>query len=174
MKTWINKMKTGIENAYIRSVKVKDVRILILIIILGIIFHMGYSKIEIDGDSMESTYKEGDKVLINKITHKLTMPELKEVIVFYDPSDDCVLIKRIIALPYDSVEIIEGLVLVNDQPLLDEYSTNPLIDHAIGEEYVNRKKIYLNNEEYYVIGDNRSETWYGIVTQENIIGTVSD
>jgi signal peptidase I len=167
-------MKININKASEKDVFIKDIRILVLIIILGIIFHLGYSKIKIDGDSMESTYKEGDEVLVNKITHKLTTPELREVIVFYDPFDDCILIKRIIALPHDSVEIIGGLVLVNDKPLLDEYSATPLADHAIGEDYVNREKIYLNDDEYYVIGDNRSGTWFGVVKKENIIGTVSD
>lgn len=167
-------MKINIDKASEKDVFIKDIRILVLIIILGIIFHLGYSKFEIDGDSMESTYKEGDKVLVNKITHKLTTPELKEVIVFYDPIDDCILIKRIIALPNDSVEIIEGLVLVNDKPLLDEYSAALLVDHLRGQDYVNRKKIYLNDDEYYAVGDNRSGTWFGVVKKENIIGTVSD
>ena len=80
-------MKINIDKASEKDVFIKDIRILVLIIILGIIFHLGYSKFEIDGDSMESTYKEGDKVLVNKITHKLTTPELKEVIVFYRSYD---------------------------------------------------------------------------------------
>ena len=71
------------------------------------------------------------------------------------------------------VEIIEGLVLVNDKPLLDEYSAALLVDHLRGQDYVNRKKIYLNDDEYYAVGDNRSGTWFGVV-KENIIGIVSD
>ena len=65
--TWMNKMKTKLETTHIRDVKIKDIRILALIIILGIIFHIGYGYFLIDGDSMESTYKEGDKLLVNKI-----------------------------------------------------------------------------------------------------------
>jgi signal peptidase I len=174
MKSWINKMETGLENAQKRSVKVKDMRILMLIIILGIIFHIGYAYFLVDGDSMESTYKEGDKLLVNKITYNFLTPDKGDVIVFYTPLEKEVLIKRIVALPYDTVEIIEGLVLVNDKPLSDEYSRALLMDHTIGKEYVNRKKIYLSYEEYYAIGDNRSGTWFGVVQKEEIIGYVPE
>ena len=64
MKNWINKMKIRIDGAGVRSVKIKDIRVFFLMIILGIIFHIGYSYYLIDGHSMESTFKEGEKLLI--------------------------------------------------------------------------------------------------------------
>ncbi len=174
MKNWINKMKTYIDNAGVRSVKIKDIRVFFLMIILGIIFHLGYSYYLIDGDSMESTFKEGEKLLVNKITYNFSTPDKGDVVVFYNPYEEEVLIKRIVALPYDSVEIIEGLVMVNDKPLMDKYSKNLLVDHIIGKEYVNMEKIYLSDDEYYVIGDNRSGTWFGVILEEDIIGYVPE
>lgn len=187
--TWMNKMKTKLETAHIRDVRIKDIRILALIMILGIIFHIGYGYFLIDGNSMESTYKEGDKLLVNKITYNFTHPELNDVIVFYDPMDNTVLIKRIIALPNDSVEIIEGIIFVNDAPLVDEHSFSPIatllvevdgtpsIDWRTGEQiyqYANASKIYLENDEYFAIGDNRTASWFGTVKKENIIGSISE
>ena len=67
MKRWLSKMNMSLKNAKMKSVKVRDVRILILIIIFAIIFHIGYDYLLVDGDSMSSTYKEGDKLFVNKI-----------------------------------------------------------------------------------------------------------
>jgi len=185
----MNKMKTKLETAHIRDVRIKDIRVLALIMILGAIFHIGYGYFLIDGNSMESTYKEGDKLLVNKITYNFTHPELNDVIVFYDPMDNSVLIKRIIALPNDSVEIIQGVIFVNDAPLVDEHSFSPIatllveadgtpsLDWRTGEQiyqYANVSKIYLENDEYFAIGDNRTASWFGTVKKENIIGSISE
>lgn len=174
MKRWLSKMNISLKNAKMKSVRIKDIRVFFLMIILGIIFHMGYSYYLIDGDSMESTFKEGEKLLVNKITYNFSTPDKGDVVVFYNPYEEEVLIKRIVALPYDSVEIIEGIVMVNDKPLMDEYSKNLLVDHIIGREYVNIKKIYLSYNEYYVIGDNRSGTWFGVILEGDIIGYVPE
>ena len=182
MKRWLSKMNISLKNAKMKSVKVKDVRILILIIIFAIIFHIGYDYLLVDGDSMSSTYKEGDKLFVNKITYKYHSPERGDIIVFYDPWDDAVLIKRIVALPYETVEIIDGVVLINDKPLNDHYSGELLLSHTLqykNEEkprvyYANTSKNYLKSNEYYAIGDNRDETWFGIVLEEYIIGQVAE
>ena len=103
--------------------------------------------------------------------------------------DDSVLIKRIIALPNDSVEIIEGVIFVNDAPLVDKHSFTPIAtllvdvdgapskDWRTGEQiyqYANAAKIYLENDEYFAIGDNRTASWFGTVEKENIIGSISE
>ena len=51
---------------------------------------------------------------------------------------------------------------------------NLLVDHLRGVRLCKQKKIYLNDDEYYAVGDNRSGTWFGVVKRENIIGIVSD
>mgnify|MGYP003110948764 FL=1 len=182
-------MKTKLDTAHIRDVKIKDMRIFLLILILGIIFHIGFANFKVDGESMESTYEKGERLLVNKIVYKFSPPELGDVIVFYDPKDDTVLVKRIIALPKDIVEIIEGVIFVNGVPLLDEYSSGligvllvnaegkPYINWKTGElvyEYSNLSKQYLREDEYYAIGDNRTASWFGIVKEENIIGIIVD
>jgi len=175
-------MNISLKNAKMKSVKVRDVRILILIIIFAIIFHIGYDYLLVDGDSMSSTYKEGDKLFVNKITYKYHPPERGDIIVFYDPWDDAILIKRIVALPYETVEIIEGVVLVNDKPLNDYHSSQLILNHTLQykheEEprvyYANTGKNYLKSNEYYAIGDNRNATWFGIVLEEYIIGQVAE
>jgi len=189
LKNIIIKMKTKLGTAHIRDVKIKDMRIFLLIFILGIIFHIGFANFKVDGDSMESTYEKGERLLVNKIVYKFAPPELNDVIVFYDPKDDAVLVKRIIAMPGDVVEIIEGVIFVNQVPLLDEYSGDligvllvnvegkPYINWKTGEpvyEYSNLGKQWLKEDEYYAIGDNRTASWYGIVKEENIIGIIVD
>jgi signal peptidase I len=183
--TVISKMKTKFKTAHLRDVKMSDKRILALIAVLGIIFHIGYANYIIMGDSMQSTYKEGEKILINKIVYKFSQPHLGDIVVFYDERDDEVLIKRIIGIPYDTIEIIEGVIFVNDVMLVDQYShlliatllcdfdEEPLRDWVTGEyvyQYANFHKVYLNHNEYWAIGDNRTSSWFGIVKEEDIVG----
>ena len=65
-------MKIKLGTYSIKDVKIKDMRIFLLILILGIIFHIGFANYKIEGDSMESTYEKGEKLLVNKIVYKFS------------------------------------------------------------------------------------------------------
>ena len=96
-------------------------------------------------------------------------PRRGEVIVFRyprDPSRDFV--KRVIGVPGDSVEIVEGTVLVNGREVAEPYLTS----HDKGS----MAEVRLGPDEYFVMGDNRrgsndSRNW-GPVPEENILGKV--
>jgi signal peptidase I len=121
------------------------------------------------GSSMEPSFEDGQRLLVNKVVYRLREPQIGEVIVFHPPTGKRVdFIKRIIALPGDTIEIKEGAVYVNNQ--------------AIDEPYIKAAPSYamtseeIPEGEYFVLGDNRnnsndSHSW-GTLPQENIIGKV--
>ncbi|GAH85361.1 unnamed protein product, partial [marine sediment metagenome] len=62
---------------------------------------------------MEPEFQEGERLLVNKVVYYFHEPERGDVIIFYPPlNPETVYIKRIIALPGESVEIKEGKVYI--------------------------------------------------------------
>jgi len=165
--------------------KNKFFRLFILLLIFGFILNWGYRKFKIEGESMNSTYGDGETLLIDKALYKFNNPEREDVIVFYDFSDDEFLVKRIIGLPGEKIKIIDGDIYINDQLWVDQFSYVKLTALLVGPDGVPLKNwktgenIYENDNieydelaenEYWVIGDNRQESWYGIVYEDEIIG----
>ncbi len=123
-------------------------------------------RFRIDGDSMEPTMHDGQYVIISKMSYRLGDPERGDVIVFrYPRGPERDFIKRIIGLPGDTVEVRDGTVLVNGDPLEEDYIASP-------PAYENTWKVGAG--EYFVLGDNRnnssdSHTW-GMLPAGNVIG----
>ncbi|MBI2860862.1 MAG: signal peptidase I [Chloroflexi bacterium] len=121
------------------------------------------------GSSMEPSFHDGQRLLVNKVVYKLSQPERGDVIVFEPPNGwrgDY--IKRLIALPGDKVEISKGVVYVNGSKLDEPYIKAPP-DYRMDETTV-------PGDKYFVLGDNRGNSndshngW--LVPAENIVGKV--
>lgn len=117
--------------------------------------------------SMIPTLPIGQHLLINKVVYHFHEPERGDVIVFHPPNDPAeIYIKRVIALPGDTVEIKGGMVYVNGSPL-DE----PYLNEAPRYTYPLQK---VPEDNYFVLGDNRNNSgdshtgW--TVPRQNIIG----
>ncbi|MBM4447956.1 MAG: signal peptidase I [Chloroflexi bacterium] len=119
------------------------------------------------GISMEPNFYSGQRVLVSKVSYRLHEPDRGDVIVFRPVNgEDNDLIKRIIALPKDTVEIKDGAVYVNNTELKEPYIKNPP-NYNFPEQ-----KVPAN--EYFVLGDNRNKSndshtgWF--VPRQNIVG----
>jgi signal peptidase I len=126
----------------------------------------------VDGLSMEPTLYTEQRVLIIKASYWFGDPQRGDVIVFDSPVDPSrTLIKRVIALPGEGVEIKDGQVYITDI----NGHTFPLDEPYINEEpnYTYGPQV-MAEDEYFVLGDNRnhstdSHSW-GMLPDENIIG----
>lgn len=104
--------------------------------------------IQVNGDSMLNTLRNGEKLLVNKILYKIEKPIKGSIIIFDYPGDrNYQLIKRIIALEGETVEIKDGLVLVNGEEIVENYIKEKTIDDF-------SKRVVPNNS-VFVLGDNR-------------------
>lgn len=124
--------------------------------------------LKVTGTSMTPTL-QNDEVLI---CNKLAEPERGDVIAFY--YNNKVLLKRLIGLPGDKIDIAEdGTVIVNDAELVEPYVS----EIAIGECDVEFPYQVPENR-YFVLGDHRAvsidsrSTSVGCIAEENIIGKV--
>jgi signal peptidase I len=119
------------------------------------------------GISMEPSFHSEQRILISKVTYRIHEPERGDVIVFRPTnSEKGEFIKRIIALPNDTVEVKDDAVYVNGTRLKEPYIKNTPSYH------LDKKKIPADN--YFVLGDNRNQSndshngW--VVPRQNIVG----
>ena len=142
----------------------KNIRLLILFIIFVCIFTFGYKFFIVVGDSMNPSQDNFDIVLVNKLSYDFQTPKVGDVIVFWDYIDREFLIKRVIGVPGDTIEIIEGFIFKNDKLYIDEFS------HINLTNGISMHPWTLGEKEYWVIGDNRDETWFGVIHESEIVG----
>ena len=151
----------------------KYLRDIIVTIIAAIAFYiflqLTIGTFKVNGTSSVPTVVPGDCLVVNKLSYLFKNPDRGEKIILQSPrANDTDLIKRIIALPGDTIEIKNGKVFVNKMPVVEPYIKEPP-----RYEYPLQK---IPEGEYFVLGDNRNvasdshEGWY--VPRENIVAKV--
>jgi len=128
----------------------------------------------IPSDSMVPTLEVGDRLVVEKVSYRLHPPGFGDIIVFDPPpqlqslgfAKDQAFIKRIIATPGQTVQVMNGKVYVNDQALVEPYIAAP-------PNYL-LEPVKVPPSQFFVMGDNRpnsndSHVW-GFLPSQNIIG----
>ncbi|MFZ5815101.1 MAG: signal peptidase I [Bacillota bacterium] len=104
----------------------------------------------VDGESMYPTLHHGDRLLVNKMVYRLREPKPGEIIVVEDPANPRrQLIKRVVAVEGETVEVRNRVVFVDGRPLKETF-TNPTSVHF---KDVAPSKVPEGH--VYVMGDNR-------------------
>jgi signal peptidase I len=114
---------------------------------------------------MNPTLFNGEYLIINNFVYDLDEPQRGDIIVFKHPRNELNLIKRVIGLPGDTVEISGGRVTVNGTTLEEPYiQDNPSYDNSW----------VVPDDQYFVLGDNRnnssdSHSW-GFLPKDHLLG----
>jgi len=136
---------------------------------------------QVNGQSMVPNFQNGEHVLTDKVTYKVREPMRGEIVVFHAPPDancpegtGCDFIKRILAVPGDTVEVKDNAIWVNGDKLPEPYI--PADFQTMPGNVTKGKSVYLGPDEYFAVGDNRpyssdSRAW-GAITKADIIGRV--
>jgi len=137
----------------------------------------------ISGPSMESTLYGNNRVLVNKLSYRLSSINRGDVVVFdrVTTSDGTVshddLIKRVIALPGDTLEIKNCTVIVNSKPIVESYLDKDvlgLVDPVNRCRVANLPTQTIPAKKIFVMGDNRPESFdsrsFGPISESLIVG----
>ncbi len=128
-----------------------------------------YQPVRVEGTSMLPRLEDRDRLFINKFVYHLKAINRGDVVVFRYPEDEeKSYIKRVIALPGDRLQIVEGQVLINGHPISEPY---------VPEEYRDDKpyaEITIPPDHYFMMGDHRSISQdsrvFGPVARELVYG----
>lgn len=102
--------------------------------------------------SMETTIMTGDRVIGSRLSYHFEDPERGDIAIFRFPDNESIYyVKRIIGLPGDTIDIIDGKVYLNgsEEPLDEPYLKEPMIPEA-------PMHFEVPEESYFMMGDNRN------------------
>ena len=163
----------------------------LLALLIFLLLHVSIGNRRVDGPSMNPTLTHGQRVIVNKLRYlsfnsdgpvarlpfvdfgdqqrlyAFEPPERGDVVVFHSLyGDDRDLVKRVIAVPGETVEIKRGVVFVNGVELDEPY--------VVGRDRWDMPSLSVPDSAYFVLGDNRQASndsrSFGVVPIENIVG----
>jgi len=139
---------------------------IILAILIFLTVNATLESRQVEGCSMNPGLEDGQRVLVVKASYWFGEPQRGDVIIFHSPSDPGrTLIKRVIGLPGEWVEIKEGTVYIDDEPLDEPY---------IQGDNKAYPRVQVPEGNYFVMGDNRNNSTdsrrWGMLSREFIIG----
>ncbi|GAB4432871.1 MAG: signal peptidase I [Anaerolineales bacterium] len=138
---------------------------IILAVVLFFAINAVSARVRVDGFSMRPTLQDGEYVLVNRLAYLRHLPQRGDIIVFQSPLNEQDLIKRVIGLPGENVQIFDGQVRIDGQ--------------ALSEPYIAAAPVYngewnVPDNHLFVLGDNRNDSSdshaWGLLPVENVIG----
>lgn len=170
---------------------------------------------DVPSGSMKPTILEGDRILVNKLAYNLRVPfttwQIAEwscpargdIVVCFSPANGDRLVKRVVAVPGDTVTLVNNRVIINGQPLeyvpLDRDTIARLdVDERTGHQFAREnlgahphavmltpnqpaarfmRPVVVPPDHYFVMGDNRDNSadsrFFGFVSGRQIVGRSS-
>ncbi len=135
-------------------------------IALAVLIDQNLDLAVLDGTSMEPTASTGDIYVGERLTYRFLDPHRGDIVSLRQPGEDgTLLLKRIIAVPGDTIEIFEGVVYLNGERLEEGY--------IHGRWGGTMGQVTLGAGEYFVMGDNRDVSLdsrrFGPITRDAIV-----
>lgn len=136
---------------------------IVIVVVVVLIRTFIITPVRVDGDSMKNTLKNGDILLL----YKLSSIDRFDIIVLEEEKDNEKIIKRVIGLPGETVAIKKGKIYINDKVIDDEYAYGETTDY---------NKVTLKDDEYFILGDNRliskDSRYFGPIKDNEIKGKI--
>lgn len=139
-----------------------------------LISHYFIKSVRVVGTSMVPTLQEGGQYLLDRWTFCNREPRRNDIIVIQDPGYHGLAVKRVVAVPGESIFFKDGNVYVNGNKLDEPY----LLPHTLTFTYtsVNEQFITCGKDQYFVLGDNRTRSIdsrsYGPVSRKDVLGLI--
>ncbi len=139
-----------------------------------LISHFFLQSVKVVGRSMVPTLSDSQYFLLNRWIYYVHAPRRSDIAVLRDPSDNGFSVKRIIAVPGDTVYLKGGCVYLNGCKMSEPYLApgTPTFTEAKSREQL----IQCGKDQYFVLGDNRQNSidsrTYGAVPRVNLLGPI--
>ena len=133
--------------------------------VLVILIPLVGATVDVSGSAMSPAVNAGDRIAVNRLAYLLTNPKRGDVIQFRSAQDaGTVFLRRVVALPGETVQIRDGSVYINQTSLPEPYASGIL-------QYAGTAAppLTLSEDEYFVMSDNRSNNFD---SRDPTVGTV--
>ncbi|QIN77286.1 signal peptidase I [Rubrobacter marinus] len=144
-------------------------------LVFGVIKPFVVEAFRVPSESMVPTLEVQDRFLANKFVYRFTEPERGDIVVFESVEPNAegefdILVKRVVGLPGDTVQVQGGTLLVNGEPQNEPYLNTDVVPD-INPPYGPRE---VPEGTFFALGDNRGNSqdsrFYGPVPMENLKG----
>lgn len=145
-----------ISSALLREIFTWVFGIAVAVFIAGVSVHFWGRTTRMIGVSMEPTLTNGATVYVNRLSYLLGSPQKGDVVVFLPNGNEKshYYVKRVVAVPGDRVQILEGRLYVNGN--MEEHTS--VVFDKMAEAGIAENALLLGPEEYFVLGDNRNDS----------------
>lgn len=154
-----------------KTLFIENIKVIIVTVLVTFIFLQFVQISRVHGTSMEETYHDGNIVLVNKIFYKMKEPKRNDIVIvdYHNGDEETYIIKRIIGVGGDHIDIKGNSVYINNQLIEEDYIKEAMFTENLSID-VPKGKIF-------VMGDNRNSSLdsrkLGVFDFENdVIGKV--
>lgn len=149
------KKERKINLSLFREIIIWVVEIAITIVVAAVFTYFFGVRSTVVGPSMSPQLEDGNEVLIDRFFYKFISPKSGDIIAFLPNGNTNThyYLKRVVAVPGDTVQIKDGRVYVNGEELVEEVEAARMEDAGLAEN-----EITLAEDEYFVLGDNRNNS----------------
>jgi signal peptidase I len=131
-----------------------------------VVLRSNFELVIVKGASMQPTFRSGDLLLVSKRAYRRAEPQRADIVVARSQND--LIVKRVVGLPGEEVEVQSGSLLINGIPNIEGYGIEP--------GYLTIEKGKLFDGKFALLGDNRalplSTAIHAVVSKEDMIGKV--
>ncbi len=157
------------QKPFLSAVFQEIIQVVLPALLLAVTVHLFLAQATVVfGQSMEPNLSAYQRLIIDKISYHFRSPHRNDIVVLKVPTMDELLVKRIVALPGETVAIADGIVYINNEPLPELF--------AHDQSPQNMETQVLGPLQYFVLGDNRGNSndsrVFGPIDRAYIVGRV--
>lgn len=150
----------GVKGFYKKNKKKFDFvfTIIVCLVIAKLITSFVFLSVMVDGNSMYSTLKNGDRGITDGLFYKFFGVDRFDIVIIEHDNFDEKLVKRVIGLPGETIRYEKGVLYVNGEKVEETFLTEEAKLQTVTTYGNDTFEITLKNNEYYVLGDNRGNS----------------